>query len=43
MSTSQRKLHLQDGIDIIDPEKNKLVEIPPSYGEPPDNGSIRIQ
>ena len=34
----KRKLHLHDGIVTIDLGKNRLVEIPPSGSEAPDEG-----
>jgi len=32
-----RKPILQDGTVITNPDKNRLVEIPPRIGEPPDD------
>jgi len=32
-----RKPCLHDGTDMMDADKNRLVEIPPSSGEPPES------
>jgi len=39
----KRKPCLHEGTLTIDPNKNRLVEIPPSYGELPDDEMIRLQ
>ena len=37
------KPRLHDGTVTMDPDKNRLVEIPRSSSEPPDDGVTEIQ
>ena len=42
LNVIKRKPRLHDGTVMVDTYKNRLVEIPPSSGESPNDGLTRI-